>query len=91
MLSAVVSCQKKILPCEGEIMSSDVWLFLTTVTKSFSLSRRCKKSRLRSKSGISTADAVVWENSLLPHRAPISSYIRAGLASFRTQEDHINR
>ena len=72
-------------------MSSDVWLFLTTVTKSFSLSRRCKKSRLRSKSDTSTAGTVVWENSLLPQRAAISSYIRAGLANFKTQGDHINR
>lgn len=87
----VVSCQSEILPCEGEMVSSDVWLFLTTVTKSFSLSRRCKKSRLRSKSGISTAGTVVWENSLLPHRAPVSSYLGAGLANFKTQEGHINR
>ena len=73
-------------------MCSDVCLFLTTVTKSFCLSRP-KESRLRSKSGISTAGTVVRENSLLPHRAPtrISPYLRAGLANFRTQEDHINR
>jgi hypothetical protein len=73
------------------MVSSVVWLFLTKVTKSFSLSRLCKKSRLRSKSGISTAGTVIWENSLLPYRPPVSSYLRAGLANIKTQEEHINR
>jgi hypothetical protein len=81
---AVVSCQQKILPCKVEMVSSDVWVFLTTVAKYFSLSRRCKKIRLRRKSDISTR---ITGKSLIPYCTRISlyTYLRAGLANFRIQ------